>query len=574
MILSVNYKSIITSLVLNRSLRSPKHFGFRSLRLCTSMSWMAKACDECALNCLLIHKKKHDPSPLVTSFFKVMIGDRFTEALFVPPRFAQKLTSLVDKETYLEDSVGRRWAVSLSRHEGYLVIQQGWKAFLLDHGIELGDFLVFHHVIGSHFFVQIYGKNGCEKHNFDIENKRSKTARDLIAKDGQCNLLHRESISKQRSNSSSVSGLDAYVIQNNVEDASNRENNNVTSQPVSTVGYIDESCLLLNRDVGFMRQDYRSSFFDLSDFEMSDAKHLTAETNKFESQCNGRPHDTSPLLKGQTETALIEGDTMIMEGASVSKGAFDVEITGGKGEVLCISEKDHGKSSGISPVVETIINTYAATDRGQHIIEKASSKKGTLGQLLTVSHQEHMEKNVDKAIYFTGIAQLNEGTSPAHSSERCKVAKQEQIELEQELSGDPPDIAEGDPIQILTPVTNEVHKLVEGEPVELVDFPSPLAAEISCLVTTGSKSFLELSTSLPTFVGRGRPRTKLEKVVVLRDPDMRLWPVLYHEKLCFKVLTSGWPEFSKANNVRPGDQCCFAIENEAEGIYRVRIIRK
>lgn len=60
----------------------------------------------------------------------------------------------------------------------------------------------------------------------------------------------------------------------------------------------------------------------------------------------------------------------------------------------------------------------------------------------------------------------------------------------------------------------------------------------------------------------------------LRDPAMRLWPVLYHETYGFKILSSGWEAFSKANNVQPGDECVFLLVSEPESLYGVRIARR
>lgn len=83
----------------------------------------------------------------------------------------------------------------------------------------------------------------------------------------------------------------------------------------------------------------------------------------------------------------------------------------------------------------------------------------------------------------------------------------------------------------------------------------------------------ELPASLPSFACKGR--TKMEKkVVFLRDPEKRLWPVLYHEKPGLQVLTSGWEDFGRANNIQPGDECAFMLENEVEGIYIVHIVQK
>lgn len=50
------------------------------------MGCPSAACAECTRNCLLIHGKNKDPSSIVTSFFKVMIGDNFSKVL-VPLHF-------------------------------------------------------------------------------------------------------------------------------------------------------------------------------------------------------------------------------------------------------------------------------------------------------------------------------------------------------------------------------------------------------------------------------------------------------------------------------------------------------
>lgn len=81
----------------------------------------------------------------------------------------------------------------------------------------------------------------------------------------------------------------------------------------------------------------------------------------------------------------------------------------------------------------------------------------------------------------------------------------------------------------------------------------------------------ELPACLPLSSSR-KWSFKLEReVVLLRDPVMRLWPVLYHETPSYNTLTAGWKAFSAANHIRQGDECTFEVENESEGIYRVRL---
>ncbi|XP_049394901.1 B3 domain-containing protein Os01g0905400-like, partial [Solanum stenotomum] len=124
-----------------------------------------EACELCTRTCLSIHGER-DPSPIVSSFFKVMIDDSFLQVLYIPPRFARLISHLMDQEIELENSTGQRWKVGISNHNGSLAIRQGWQTFSSEHGLKLGDFLVFHYIQGQHFVVQIYGMSGCQKINF------------------------------------------------------------------------------------------------------------------------------------------------------------------------------------------------------------------------------------------------------------------------------------------------------------------------------------------------------------------------------------------------------------------------
>ncbi|XP_057535858.1 uncharacterized protein LOC130813943 isoform X4 [Amaranthus tricolor] len=100
-----------------------------------------EACAECSRFCLSLHKSKLDPLPIVSSFFKVMLGNHFSEVLIVPPRFAKTITELEGKSTYFEDSTGQKWEVYLTNNNGSLAFQKGWREFFVDHNIQLGDFL-------------------------------------------------------------------------------------------------------------------------------------------------------------------------------------------------------------------------------------------------------------------------------------------------------------------------------------------------------------------------------------------------------------------------------------------------
>lgn len=44
-----------------------------------------------------------------------------------------------------------------------LFFQKGWKKFVQDHNLKLGEFLVFEYARNSKFYVEIYGKSTCNK---------------------------------------------------------------------------------------------------------------------------------------------------------------------------------------------------------------------------------------------------------------------------------------------------------------------------------------------------------------------------------------------------------------------------
>ncbi|GAB2301001.1 hypothetical protein Dimus_038643 [Dionaea muscipula] len=417
-----------------------------------------------------------------------MIGDRFSEALFVPPRFAGKIASLLDKETYLEDSTGRRWTVMLSNVDGCLAIREGWNDFSSDHNIQLGDFLVFHYIAG-HFVVQVYGRNGCQKLQYSeegkcVQNKRTKFSDHLVTANRHCDPLEKESKRKQQVVDSNPFHSNIHVIRNNLdetimvaENVSNCRNNNERFQIAPTTDLCDEPYIMLNRDVGFSGQDDRNSLFDLFDFEMSNSKLGPEQIDIVQPEGNGCAAD--PLMKDQTGTGSIKGDPMIVErDENGSLGVHDAKVNGEYNYKMhlksnddvnknrFISVKDVNKAIRTSPIVDSQINDYA--------VDKA------------LYRTEH----VDIPSECTRKAQVAEGKTPSTARKTLMMVKEEQAEfvLDQQC-GEVPSTIEVDPLKNLTPV-NESRKMVKAELTDGTDFPSRLAPEISCLVTTDSMSFL------------------------------------------------------------------------------------
>lgn len=89
----------------------------------------------------------------------------------LPPKFAPIVSSLIGKEVPVEDSNGNQWKAKLTVVDSSIVLKQGWGTFAQDHGLEVGDFLSFHYILGSHFIVQIFDRTCCEKLDFPIKTR-------------------------------------------------------------------------------------------------------------------------------------------------------------------------------------------------------------------------------------------------------------------------------------------------------------------------------------------------------------------------------------------------------------------
>ncbi|KAJ6418140.1 hypothetical protein OIU84_001513 [Salix udensis] len=145
------------------------------------MSSKVEACPMCTQSCLMTHGNKTNSRTLVSSFFKVLIGDMFSTILYFPPKFTPTVSSLNGQETFLEDSSGQRWKVKVSVLNDSFVLQEGWSEFASDHGLELGDFIIFNYIMGSHFEVHIYDKSACER--LDFSERRNQTTPNLAGEE-------------------------------------------------------------------------------------------------------------------------------------------------------------------------------------------------------------------------------------------------------------------------------------------------------------------------------------------------------------------------------------------------------
>ncbi|OEL33642.1 B3 domain-containing protein [Dichanthelium oligosanthes] len=87
-------------------------------------------------------------------------------------------------------------------------------------------------------------------------------------------------------------------------------------------------------------------------------------------------------------------------------------------------------------------------------------------------------------------------------------------------------------------------------------------------VPAPGQTWLELPNRLPVI-----PRTKKQgrKVVILKDPCMRLWPVLYQCTPRFSGFITGWVDICRENNLQEGDTCEFELSGNSELSFQVLV---
>ncbi|MCI17077.1 B3 domain-containing protein, partial [Trifolium medium] len=95
---------------------------------------------------------------------------------YLPPKLNHIMSNLIDKKINLEDSAGGRTAVTISEVDGSFAFKEGWDVFSKEHGLEIGDIVVFNCINKLNFDVKIYDESVCER--LDFSKKRNGRKRD------------------------------------------------------------------------------------------------------------------------------------------------------------------------------------------------------------------------------------------------------------------------------------------------------------------------------------------------------------------------------------------------------------
>ncbi|KAL2493316.1 B3 domain-containing protein [Abeliophyllum distichum] len=492
------------------------------------------ACQECAQNCVLMHRKQKNPSPVVTRFFKIMIGEDYSKVLFLPPSFARKVRSLIGQQTHLEDSTGRQWPVTISNIDGSLAFQKGWHKFSLDHGLEVGQLLVFSYIKNCHFVVQIYGTSASERLNFNHRSgrpkKRSREGKEKVVQGEPIQTVYINSMVKASPSTSVQRGESLPVARI----ASDSGSDFGSQQFIPTDISMDDPALMLNRNTGCNQGEDRTYLCDLSNFEMGKNESYADKTKK---SLGGEIVLYHSQIRKQTESKA--NDTQIAE-----------------------NQECHinGHFNGLLSPTEPAENT--------HMIKRSSNY---------LSNFQNDKKNnavLDKEVPSIGCSKLAGRECALIPSYRGRTisVKKEQVEmrevafsLHQTSSGQDPNKAMKF-AQTCLRIAEDIGSIVKYEPDVFVP-ASPFLVEVKC------QSYLELPKLLPLIEGKMEGRHS--QVVYLRDSASRLWPVLYTATFGVAALfLDGWKQFCEENFVHSGDLCEIKPENSVWHIFRVDVISK
>ncbi|KAK2981015.1 hypothetical protein RJ640_012174 [Escallonia rubra] len=124
------------------------------------------------------HKYWNELQPDRHHFFKIMVRD-FRRQVMIPKKFTMHFQEELSCRILLKGPSGNKWPVELTREEDDVFFQKGWGGFVVDHGLEETDFLVFRYNGSSSFSVLIFDASGCEREgSYFVKNQKEQCSYD------------------------------------------------------------------------------------------------------------------------------------------------------------------------------------------------------------------------------------------------------------------------------------------------------------------------------------------------------------------------------------------------------------
>ncbi|KAK7407638.1 hypothetical protein VNO78_09612 [Psophocarpus tetragonolobus] len=107
----------------------------------------------------------HNEHPSLTSirFFKIILRTRLADGILKLPRnFTRKYGDEMSNPLFLKPPDGSEWKIHLTKHDGEIWFQKGWKEFAMYYSLDHGHLLFFEYKRTSHFDVLIFDNSAVE----------------------------------------------------------------------------------------------------------------------------------------------------------------------------------------------------------------------------------------------------------------------------------------------------------------------------------------------------------------------------------------------------------------------------
>ncbi|XP_047056358.1 B3 domain-containing protein Os01g0905400-like [Lolium rigidum] len=523
-----------------------------------------RACMDCTKRCARVHGRaassSSDKAPPATppSFFKVMMG-HFSENMEIPPPFAKTIADLAGSYFYLEDAFGLRWRVRLccSLDSGRLSFGQGWKNFVLDHAVAVGEFLVFTHIAKSVFAVQIFAKSACERLYLCEKNKRQSRKRKPKEKtsltgDGTVRASKKSTVGKDKCGKKKQRTDSDLLDEDQAHDDQDQEN-------VADAYTESEKC----EGSSFLTGAELSTPLAMMniDDEITDDIFLTADAYQFEADLCNQDTEAFSVETGMNHLAVAHGQTSGFSCAEPS--SWNCESSVG----VCLENKE---IAGLPVTSTDADNDPDNKESPGNELSTFRADKSSCDVDAQVPPSELVVETFKKDGEYS-LSPPGDNHNPVERRQEAASAKQD---IEQQMQEDPGhNVAE-----IMPGDTNpgELSELNQGDPAQtgknLVlksECPKTNNRKFCVAVPPPDQTWLEFPCRLPVL-----PRRKKHgrKVLVVEDPCTRHWPVLYLCTPSFSGLVTGWADVHAENGLNEGDTCELELHSSNSNLaLRVRV---
>ncbi|KAF8664922.1 hypothetical protein HU200_054240 [Digitaria exilis] len=569
-------------------------------------------------------------TPAVPSFFKVMMG-YFSEDMDIPPPFARTILDLAGSNIYLEDAFGLRWRVRVCLSDGVMSFGHGWKNFVLDHAVSCGEFLVFRQIARSVFTVQMFAPSAVERLFLCERNKRQSRKRKPsqkvssrgIQQTGKRSKKGVESCKKKQrtDRQNGIRPIDCKkpvqicIDDNDIPDSASE----LKCSEIPGVGAAE------SQEISEVPIRHHCQAQEVLDAEVELGDDCTVSQEK-RSQCSARvsehpTYDATEMEQDEGLNSLTNVDTseplalMDLNEVSIdflSADIYEFETDGWNPEAFPV---DLNMEEPITTGQDSGFNCREHAPQN-HLCSMGDDQRFLIPETLSCMENKEMSDVLETGAGYACVAThdidinalpANEpsvcgeenSSSPAdpevHSGEGalrrcdkdndllyCKDSQAEHKQVKQDGEGNKRESTWQNTAEVISS-SAKLHEhpdlgqnLYRSDNSERIQNGNSESDGVLALAASNSKfcitvpapcqTWLELPNRLPVI-----PRTKKQgrKVVVLKDPCMRLWPVLYQCTPRFSGFIAGWVDVCSENNLREGDTCEFKLSGNSELSFQV-----